>query len=122
MAELSLRPLEPLIIDTTSTSMNTTWEHWLDQLEMYFLAANIADAKRQKALLLYCGGSDLQKLYQTLDDQEETFDAAKTKLNTYFKPKSNVTFERNKFYSCAQAEGETVSSYITKLKDRARTC
>ena len=59
MADLSLRTPEPLVIDITSTSMAQTWETWLEQLEMYFVAANIVDVKRQKALLFYCGGSEL---------------------------------------------------------------
>ena len=73
MADLTLRAPEPLIIDITSTSMGTTWENWLEQLEMYFIAANIEIPKRQKALLLYCGGNELQKLYRTLIDEGETF-------------------------------------------------
>ena len=101
--------------------MAATWEAWLEQLQMYFIAANIADAKRQKALLLYCGGSELQKIHRTLNDDKETFNDTKTLLDAYFKPKSNITFERNKFYTCAQAENETIAAYVTKLKDTART-
>ena len=122
MADLSLRTPEPLVIDITSTSMAATWEAWLDQLEMYFVAANIADPKRQKALLLYCGGNDLLKIHRTLNDDKETYNDTKTLLDAYFIPKYNLTFERNKFYTCVQTENETIAAYITKLKDKALTC
>ena len=122
MAELSLRAPEPLVIDIASTSMALTWETWVDELEVYFVAANIQDTKRKKALLLYCGGDDLRKVHRTLNDDKETYADTKALLGTYFKPKCNLTFERNKFYTCAQAEGETIAAFVTKLRDRARSC
>ena len=122
MAELNLRAPEPLIINAASTSMATTLNLWLEQLEMYFLASGIAGTKRQKAILLYCGGEGLRTLHRTLADEGDTFAATKTLLNTQFKPKKNLTFERNSFYCCVQTEHETVSAYVTMLKDQARTC
>ena len=122
MGELSLRSPEPLIVDITSTSMATTWELWLESIEMYFKDAGIDNAKRQKALLLYLGGRDLQQIHRTLNDDKETFTDTKNLLNAYFKPQANLTFERNKFYTCCQKENETVAAFVTRLKDAARTC
>ena len=55
--ELNIRPPDQLIIDETSTSMRHVWENWIENLENFFLATDITDIKRKKALLLqynYC--------------------------------------------------------------------
>ena len=122
MAELSIRAPEPLVLDINCTSMATTWELWISNLEMYFLAANIADVKRRKALLLYLGGDKLRQIHRTLNDDKETYADTKTLLDNHFKPKSNETFEINKFYSLHQRENENIASFVTKLKDISRAC
>ena len=100
MAEsIGLRPPDQLIIDIISTSMYLTWDKWIKTLEMYFIAANIDDAKRKKALLLYLRGEELRKIHGTLNDDKETLTDTKTLLENYLKTKLNVTYERNKFYS-----------------------
>ena len=119
---LGLRPPDPLVIDITSTSMNIVWEKWIENLEMYFIAAGITDPERQKALLLYLGGEELRKIYNTLGDNKETFTDAKLLLDAHFKPKLNVTFERNKFYQALLEDNEKISSYVVRLKELSRTC
>ena len=46
----------------------------------------------------------------------------KKQIDSYFKPKANVTFERNKFYNLHQMENETISAFVTQLKDASHTC
>ena len=66
-AEFSgLQPPHKLAIDITSTTMKSIWEEWISTLEMYFLASNIDDSKRKKALLLYVGGEELQIRHRIL--------------------------------------------------------
>ena len=50
---LILRTPEQLVIDITSTSIASTWEEWIDTLEMFFIASDINDTKQMRALLLY---------------------------------------------------------------------
>ena len=102
--------------------MASTWEEWIDTLEMFFIASDIHDTKRMRALLLYLVGKDLQKIHRTLNDESDTYEKAKELLDSYFKPKANVTFERNKFYNLHQMENETISAFVTRLKDASRTC
>ena len=99
-----------------STSMAITWEEWTDTLEIFFITSGINDTKRKRALLLYLGGKELQKIHRTLNDESDTYEKAKERLDSYFKPKVNVTFERNKFYNIHQMENETISAFITRLK------
>ena len=45
-----------------------------------------------------------------------------TQLTEHFKPKKNVPFERHVFRQAAQQNGETVDSYITRLRTLAKNC
>ena len=119
---LNLRTPDHLIIDITSTSMATTWEEWTDNLKIFFIAFGINDTKQKKALLLYLGGKELQKIHRTLNDESDTYEKVKELLDSYFKPKVNVTFERNKFYNIHQMENEIISVFVTRLKDASRRC
>ena len=121
MAEHGITPQSPLRIDLSSSNQQTIWEEWLHNLEMYFLAVNIEKIKRKKAILLYKGGPELRKIYQTLNDDKNTFNDAKNVLNTYFTGK-NVTYERHKMRQRKQNENENVAVYITELKHLAKHC
>ena len=70
-------PPGPLHIDITGNQQEQIWREWIETLETYFLAANIVDSKRKKALLLYLGGDQLRIIYKTLGDSAETFKNAK---------------------------------------------
>ena len=56
---MNLRTPEQLVIVITSTSMASTWEEWIDTLEMLFTASDIDNIKRMRALLLHLGGKEL---------------------------------------------------------------
>ena len=81
---LNLRTPEQFFIDITSTSMAATWEEWINTLEMFFIASGINDTKRKRALLLYLGGKELQKIHRTLNDETDTYEKAKELLDLYF--------------------------------------
>ena len=121
-SNINVRTPDPLVIDVNSTSTSSIWERWTENLEMYFTAAAIADVKQQKALLLYLGGDKLRQIHRTLNDEKEEYKETKILLDAYFKPKNNLTYERNKFYMCLPEEEEITSVYVTRLKDLARTC
>ena len=44
------------------------------------------------------------------------------KLDTYFNPKINITFERYVFKKASQEEGESASNYVTRLRRLGKTC
>ncbi|GBM94531.1 hypothetical protein AVEN_193015-1 [Araneus ventricosus] len=43
-------------------------------------------------------------------------------FTNYCIPRRNVVFERFKFFSCSQQEGQQVDNYLTELKTLASTC
>jgi hypothetical protein len=60
---------------------------------MYLLAANITDAKQQRALLLYVAGPAVHKIFNTLTDTGTDYKTAVEKLDSYFQPQKNVIYE-----------------------------
>ena len=69
-------------------------------------------------------GADVQYIFSTLADTGEINDyqAAIKALNTYFVPKVNSAFARQKFHQVVQKPGETVTQFVTRLRMAARDC
>ena len=53
------------------------WKKWIKRLENLFVAANITDKKRQRALLLYYAGDEVQEIFDTLPETGDDFAKAK---------------------------------------------
>ena len=104
----------PIIIDPTATDQDTTWKRWIDHMECFFTASGITDTKRQKALVLYCGGDDLRKIHETLNDDKESYKDTKKLLDGYFETKVNTTYERHIFRNISQLADENIKTFITK--------
>ena len=52
--------------DADPTSLGIQWQKWAERLENLFIALDIDNAIRQKALLLHYGGPKLTDIYHTL--------------------------------------------------------
>ena len=52
----------------------------------------------------------------------DKFNDVVEKLNDYFQPKKNVTFERYVFKQAKRIKGENIIDYITCLRILAETC
>ncbi|KAK3716437.1 hypothetical protein QZH41_016846, partial [Actinostola sp. cb2023] len=98
------------------------WRKWIKRLENLFIAADISDEKRQRALLLYYAGEEVSEVFDTLTDTGEDFETAKAKLNAYFDPKKNVEYEIYMFRQAKQDTGENMNSYHSRLRQLAATC
>ena len=46
----------------------------------------------------------------------------KKKFKEYYKPRKNVTYERQSFNTRTQKEGEPVDAFVTELKQKASLC
>ena len=99
-----------------------SWKRWLQRLKNLFVAADIEDDKRQRALLLHYGGSQLYDIYETLPDTGDDFETLSEHLTNYFEPKKNVEFEIYKFRQCKQNIGETIDQFQTRLRKLALNC
>ncbi|CAC5388121.1 unnamed protein product [Mytilus coruscus] len=52
----------------------------------------------------------------------DSFEDAVVKFDQYFLPKKNQPVERHVFRKCKQNENESIDSYVTRLKNLAKTC
>ena len=117
-----LPEFEPFDLNGEPTSLGIQWKRWSVRLENLFVALNIGNKVRQKALLLHYGGKDFMILCESILDEGDTYDVAKEKLDQYFEPKVNLTFETYCFRSMKQEEDETVAQYFARLKPAALRC
>ena len=69
------------------------WNKWTQRLENLFLALDISDATRKKALLLYYAGERTFDIYENLPDlsaqeaaNRDVYEQCKLQLTKYFKP------------------------------------
>ena len=130
---MSLPAFKKFDIYEEPTSIGTRWKSWTAELENLMLALDIKDKKRQRALFLYYAGHDVHNIYKTLipaEDPNEELAAAKARLDAYFEPKVNATYEIYHFRRMKQGESEdetvpadeTIDSFVTRLRKKAARC
>ena len=101
-------------------SLGVRWNKWQNSFNIYILAAAVTDNNQKRALLLHCAGDEVQEIFENAPDQGTTYEEAKTALKNYFQPKQNKHFERHVFRLCYQKEGESIDSYLTRLRSLTR--
>ena len=116
--------VEPFMIDSDTTNLARKWTDWLDDFNLYIAATGVTLDTQKKALLLHLGGKQLKAIWKTLSNTEnnDNYEEVCTKLDSYFKPKKNITYERFKFKNCKQNKDETCIEFITRLRTAAETC
>ena len=62
-------------------------------------------------MLLYQVGTETQEIFEMFANTGEDQDTAKTKLDEYFSPKKNVTYEIFQFRQATQQAGESVEQF-----------
>ena len=67
----SLPSFPPFDINQDPNSLGIQWKKWVQRLENLFVALDIGDGVRKKALLLHYGGIDLSDIYYTLASDED---------------------------------------------------
>lgn len=98
------------------------WKKWKRSFELYIRAKAVKDEDQKTALLLHCGGMDLQELYYTLCDDDKSYTDSLQLLDTHFTPKKNVPYERHLFRKMSQKQDETVDQFAYRLRRKAAFC
>lgn len=118
----------PAAIKFTSSNLAEQWIKWKQQF-LNFLIASERDKKSDEvkiAILLNLVGEEGVGIFNTFKPSENKdirkFDNVMEMFNDYCMPKKNVVFERFKFFSCTQQEGQQIDNYLTELKTLASTC
>ena len=120
-----LKPPKPMCMD--STNLSETWRKWKQQFTWYATASGLADMdeKLQCATLLHCIGEEAAEVYNTFTiaaTDVDKFVPLINKFEEHFTPQKNLTYERHRFNSRIQLDGESFDAFVTDLKTRAKTC
>ena len=75
------------------------WAKLKDDLNFFVVASGITINNRTKALLLQMAGIKVKEIYRSLNSGniEENFDAQIGRLDAYFVPRKNLSYERYLF-------------------------
>lgn len=101
------------------TSLGPRWLRWTRAFQYYIVGRGVSDTKQKKALLLHSAGMAVQEICETLrdpgpptaageTDSTDEYDKALRTLDSYFKPKVNIHYERHMFRQIAQESYETI--------------
>ena len=94
------------------------------QWNNYAVLSRLSDEPEEYrvALLLYTIGRECEKIVETERLQNPKVDDIFRVLKNHCVRDPNVIYERFKFNSCSQAEGEDIDTYAAKLKQYAAKC
>ena len=100
------------------------WSIYIEQLKHYFIANDIGNADKKRAILLSVCGTPTYKLMRSLvtDLNTATFDELVQLVANHYEPKPSVIVQRFNFNRRTRASGETVAIYVAALRELALHC
>ena len=103
-----------------------SWTQYVERLEQYFLANEVEDVGKRRAILLSVCGSKTYALARDLlqpgKPAETTFKKIVDILEKHFSPKPSEIVERYKFHSRNRKEDEGVAAYVAELRKLTEHC
>lgn len=109
-------------------SMSENWRFFKQRYEIFIIASGneAKDGRTKTALLLNAIGDRAIKLYNgfNFEKPEHRFEFEKVieKFEEHFNPEKNEIYERYKFFTRNQNEGESYEDYSVALRDLSSTC
>ena len=108
---------------------NDKEEEWIDyaeRLEHYFIANDITDVAKKRAILLNAVGASTYRLIKTLAlpgvPKDLTFEQIVEKVTAHYNPKPSVIIKRFEFNTRVQKEGESVAEFVAALQKITEHC
>lgn len=103
-----------------------SWTQYVERLEQFFLANDIEDVGKQRAIFLsVCGSrtySLLRDILQPKKPAETTLKDILEALRKHYDPKPSVIVERFKFHSRSRDESESVATFVAGLRKLSEHC
>ena len=115
-------------IDGDPNTVGARWKKWRRSFELFACGKGVTNASQKKALLLHCGGPQMQDVYFTFPPArqpgqgETVYTVAIEQLDQYFTPQVNVPYERHTFRMMTQLPTESVDQFVTRLREKADCC
>ena len=106
---------------------NPNWDKWLRRWERYRVASNLAgeSSEYQVNMLIYVLGGEADELLDRIgltDEEKYVYEVVVGKLADHFKGKTNLVFERSRFFARVQQVEEPVEEFVNDLHALAKNC
>ena len=102
------------------------WNQYVERLEQYFIANDVKDMAKQRAIFLSVCGSKtyavLRDVLQPRKPAEITLKDIFAVLAKHFNPTPSLIVERFKFHSRARATNESVAEFVAGLRKLTEHC
>ena len=103
------------------------WEKWLSRFKRYREVSELflKEPQYQVSTLIYLMGEEAEQLLLSLqltDTELQNFDTVIAKITQFYTPKVNIIYERAKFNSRIQQEGESIDTFVADLHHLAKSC
>ena len=121
-----VKPPEAFCFDEPNTPQR--WARWEKQFGTYYVAAELDKKSKevQVARLLNAAGPEAQEIHDLFtfanDDEKKEYKTILQKFRDYCRPKKNVVYERHKFWSRRQNEGEPFDKWLKEVRVIAKDC
>ncbi|XP_064483051.1 uncharacterized protein K02A2.6-like [Ornithodoros turicata] len=122
LATFNVTPPEPFTFKTPND-----WPTWRKRFLRFRAASGLNDKAElsQVDALIYIMGEQAEYIYATLKlspEDARKFDKVLEAFDAYFVPRRNIIFERAKFNTRVQQDGESVEEFVTVLHSMADLC
>lgn len=124
--------IKPFLCDNIEKSLlRNEWEKWLRAFDLYLAAEEISDVVKKKNKLLHLGGAQLQEVVFNIpgalidyekDTNNDVYKILVDKLNEYFSPKRNSTFERHVLRELKPLDCEDFNKFLLRLRNQTSKC
>ena len=102
------------------------WEEYAERLVQFFIANDIQDEVKKRAILLSNVGPRTYGIVRSLlapsRPDEVSYDTIITTLGEHFHPRPSVTVARYRFFTCSRTPNESVQGYLARLRQLSRDC
>ena len=107
-------------------SSSEDWTSYTERLQQYFIANDVADGDKKRALLLSnCGPQTYQLLKNLMAPDKSSakpFTDIVKVLQDYWQPKPSEIVQRFNFHSRVQKQGESVADFVAELRRLSEYC
>lgn len=132
--------LAPFKFNVHGSDCATKWQKWLRGYEVFAKANKIIEDEEKCNWLLHYAGENVQDVYFSLpevkDGEEQSeptvgryvlrrkseYELMVGRLNDFFDPKQNPTYERHVFRKMKQEKHETFEMFLIRLRTQAERC
>lgn len=135
---------QPFDFKTEDGNLAIDWKNWLRGFEIFTKANGIKKKSTKRDWLLHYMGPKVQNIYFNLPSdpdgnmgkeqrqgplatgyvpfRKDVYTETVAKLDNYFAPKQNTSYERHIYRKLKQESGERIDSFVMRLRIQANRC